>query len=198
MGKKKKKNSSEVPRCQSLVIPLCILKSSHEVKNKRSQESVSQQRRRITVTVRRVNSLQITPLSPPPPHQPLFKPISLLLLPPSLPPSLVSKHDTTQERWSVGAISRAKFGGAAAVVAAGPFHTLILRRMCNYTAAGGWCGFSRDQKKKKKKALMNMSMRSCLGSIGASTEKVKLRRVYSLWGKTTARDGDILTLAYIL
>lgn len=35
---------------------------------------------------------------------------------------------------------------------------------------------------KKKKALMNMSMRSCLGSIGAgeSTEKVKLRRVYSL------------------
>lgn len=148
MGKKKNKNSSEVPRCQSLVIPLCILKSSHEVKNKRSQESVSQQRRRITVTVRRVNSLQITPLSPPP--QPLFKPISLLLLPPSLPPSLVSKHDTTQERWSVGAISRAKFGGAAAVVAAGPFHTLILRRMCNYTAAGGRCGFSRDQKKKKK------------------------------------------------
>lgn len=68
MGKKKKKNSSEVPRCQSLVIPLCILKSSHEIKNKRSQESVSQQRRRITVTVRRVNSLQITPLSPPPNH----------------------------------------------------------------------------------------------------------------------------------
>lgn len=68
------------------------------------------------------------------------------------------------------------------MVAAGPFHTLILRRMCNYTAAGGQCGFSRDQKKKKKKALMNMSMRSCLGSIGASesTEKVKLRRVYSL------------------
>ena len=146
---KKKKNSSEVPCCQSLVIPLCILKSSHEIKNKRSQESVSQQRRRITVTVRRVNSLQITPLRSPP--QP-FKPISLLLLPPSLPPSLVSKHDTTQERWSVGAISRAKFGGAAAVVVvAVPFHTLILRRMCNYTAAGGRCGFSRDQKKKKKK-----------------------------------------------
>lgn len=31
------------------------------------------------------------------------------------------------------------------------FHTLILRRMCNYTAAGGRCGFSRDKKKKRKK-----------------------------------------------
>lgn len=151
MGKKKKKNSSEVPRCQSLVIPLCILKSSHEIKNKRSQESVSQQRRRITVTVRRVNSLQITPLSPPPNHY--SNRYLSFSSPPSLPPSLVSKHDTTQERWSVGAISRAKFGGAAAVVAAGPFHTLILRRMCNYTAAGGRCGFSRDQKKKKKKGF---------------------------------------------
>lgn len=84
MGKKKKKNSSEVPRCQSLVIPLCILKSSHEIKNKRSQESVSQQRRRITVTVRRVNSLQITPLSPPPPQTTIQTNISPS--PPSLPP----------------------------------------------------------------------------------------------------------------
>lgn len=61
---------------------------------------------------------------------------------------------------SVRAISEAKFGGAAAAVVL--FHTLILWRMCNYTVARGWCGFSRDQK--RKKSLMNMSMRYCLKS----------------------------------
>lgn len=50
------------------------------------------------------------------------------------------------------------------------------------------------KKKEKKKALMNVSMRSCLrvGSIGASerTEKGKLWRASSL---TTARDNLTFT-----
>lgn len=37
------------------------------------------------------------------------------------------------------------------------FHTLILRRMCNYKAAGARRGFSHDP---KKNVLMNTSMRS--------------------------------------
>lgn len=107
----------------------------------------------------------------------------------SLSPSAVSKHDTTRERRSVGAISEAKFTEAAAVVL---FHTLIPRRMCNYTAAGERCGFSRD----KKKSLMNESMRSCLRvtsiDVTARKEKGRLCGVFSVM---TARNGDSFNLS---
>lgn len=51
-----------------------------------------------------------------------------------------------------GAISEAELAGAAAllvvvvVVMGVLFHTLILRRMCNYTAEGGRRGLGRDGK----------------------------------------------------
>lgn len=116
----------------------------------------------------------------------------------SLSPSPMSKHDTTREQWSAGAISEAKFSESAAVVL---FHTLIPRRMCNYTAAGGRCGFSHKKEKRKKKSLMNESMRSCLrvGSIGVTVRKEKGK----LWGAfslMTGRNGDSLNLAaaYVL
>lgn len=196
MGKKKNKNSSEVPRCQSLVIPLCILKSSHEIKNKRSQESVSQQRRRITVTVRRVNSLQITPLSPPPPNHYSNRYLSFSSLPPS--PLLWWANMTPLKNGEAsGRLAELNSVGLRRWWRQGHF-TLWSSEECVITQLQEDGVDLAVTKKKKKKALMNMSMRSCLGSIGASTEKVKLRRVYSLWGKTTARDRDILTLAYIL
>lgn len=62
---KTKETLLKSPHCQSLLIPLCILNSSYEITTKESRESDSQRQRRITVTVRGVNSLQITPLSPP-------------------------------------------------------------------------------------------------------------------------------------
>lgn len=79
-----------------------------------------------------------------------------------------------------------------------PFHTLIPRRMCNYTAKGGRCGFSRD---KKKMSLMNESMRSCLlvGSISATVRKKK-RKLWGVFSLMTAGNGDSLDLAaaYVL
>lgn len=95
-----------------------------------------------------------------------------------------------------GAISEAKFSGAAAVVVVVVvgllFHTLILTRMCNYTAAGGWCGFKRGR---KKEALMKMSMRSCLGvgSDGASERTERGKTVESCLSE--GGDGDNLTFA---
>lgn len=139
------------------------------------------------MTVRRVNSPQITLLSATAPPTPSSNHLKQYLSLSS--PSPVSKHDTTRERWSVRAISGAKFSGAAA--AAVLFHTLIPWRMCNYALVSGWCAFSCD----RRKSLMNTSMRYCLRvrRIGAREEKP--RRAWPwpaiYWNKATLTpDGN--------